>query len=76
MIMTASAPATNHVREFVKSLKTHAWLWIVPAAALTLSAALYAQFHPLCWEATQGLLIRDEAVGSVGNRPRLSKPRP
>ncbi|HXT60405.1 MAG TPA: Wzz/FepE/Etk N-terminal domain-containing protein [Pirellulales bacterium] len=45
--------------------------WIVPAAALTLAAAVYAVARPDTWQASQALLVRNEAAGSLGEAARF-----
>ncbi|MCC7083575.1 MAG: hypothetical protein IT427_01050 [Pirellulales bacterium] len=38
--------------------------WIVPAIAVALAAAAYALVKPASWEASQALIVRDEAMGA------------
>ena len=45
--------------------------WIAPAAALTLAAAVYAIVRPDTWQASQALLVRNEAAGSLGEAARF-----
>jgi polysaccharide biosynthesis transport protein len=45
-------------------LRDHPRRWVVPAIALALVAAAYALVKPTKWEASQALLVRDEAMGA------------
>jgi polysaccharide biosynthesis transport protein len=52
-------------------LAAHKRRWLVPTAVFTVLALLYATLRTPTWEATQALIVRDEAAGRVGslNRP-------
>jgi uncharacterized protein involved in exopolysaccharide biosynthesis len=50
------------LRQFAKNLVAYRWLWIVPAVVLPLVAWGYAHYRPAVWEASQGLLLRDDAL--------------
>lgn len=45
--------------------------WLVPTAVITLLATGFALLRTPTWEATQALIVRDEAIGRVGS---LSRP--
>jgi succinoglycan biosynthesis transport protein ExoP len=49
-------------REVIRILVVHAKLWLVPAAALGILAAAYAVVHSPTWEASQALIVRNEAT--------------
>lgn len=40
--------------------------WIVPVVAVTLAALVYAIVRPDTWQASQALLVRNEAAGGLG----------
>lgn len=49
--------------EVVAILRQYWRRWLIPAAALAVIAAGYALVRPATWEASQALMVRDEAVG-------------
>ncbi len=57
-------------REVGRILVVHAKRWLVPAVALGLMAAVYAAVRPAIWEASQALIVRNEAAN---NRQELGK---
>jgi len=64
---SADRPAVDVAHAF-KLLMAHRWLWITPAVVCTLVALGYALLHQNPWQASQSLLIRDEA-GAGLNQP-------
>lgn len=56
-------------REVLQLLRKHAKVWIIPAVVLGLLAGVYALVAPDTWEATQALIIRDEAGISNNEGP-------
>ncbi len=50
----------------------HPLRWMLPIVVFTTLGALYAFFKPATWEATQALLVRDEAVGKSTRPGRFS----
>ena len=50
--------------ELVRLLLVHRRLWLVPAAAVSLLALAYALWRPATWEASQALIVRNEAVNN------------
>jgi polysaccharide biosynthesis transport protein len=48
------------------------WRWAVPLVLCVTLGTLYAFFKPAVWEATQALLVRDEAVGKSTRPGRFS----
>src|SRR5688572_25499331 len=69
--MPDSAPTTVNPREILATLRTHAWLWSVPAGVAALLATAYAVMRPDTWKASQALLVRDEAAGSLSRQGRF-----
>ncbi|MEX0818183.1 MAG: Wzz/FepE/Etk N-terminal domain-containing protein, partial [Pirellulaceae bacterium] len=47
----------------VKAFRTFVWLWVVPTVAMTAVALAYAVMKPTTWQASQALVVRDEARG-------------
>ena len=55
--------------ELVQLLLKKRMLWLVPAIAGGLLAAAYSLVTPRYWEASQGLVVRQETAGSRGQTP-------
>ncbi len=49
-----------------KSIQTHLWLWLVPTVAFGLLSFVFAVFRSDTWQASQTLMVRDEAIGELG----------
>ncbi len=64
MTMNTNHPTVPSPAELARLLVVYAPRWIVPAAVLGVLAALYAVFGPDTWEASQALVIRNEAVNN------------
>jgi uncharacterized protein involved in exopolysaccharide biosynthesis len=45
-------------------LRTHVRLWLLPAVVIAAAAAAYAIVHPATWEASQALMVRNEAANA------------
>jgi uncharacterized protein involved in exopolysaccharide biosynthesis len=69
--MTAPVDATIKPREIVKALKDHYRLWMVPTILGGTAALLFGLVRAPVWQATQGLVVRDEAVSSVQRQGRF-----
>ena len=65
MSLTNSPSPT--LQDLFKILRTYRLRWLVPAAIVGLLTAVYAVRKPAVWEASQALIVRDEATG--GDRP-------
>ena len=59
----AQQPALSP-REVCRILVVHAKCWLVPTVALGLIAAVYAAVRPPTWQASQALIVRNEAANS------------
>jgi succinoglycan biosynthesis transport protein ExoP len=62
--MSAPQSSTLTPADVLMILRDHPRRWIVPAVAVALIAAAYAVLKPAKWEASQALLVRDEAMGA------------
>ncbi len=67
------APNTTQTmtKKVVKALQDHIWLWFLPTAGLTILASAYAVLRQPSWQATQALLVREEAGGSDRRQGRF-----
>lgn len=53
------------VRKFAQLLVAHRRRWLVPAASVAGLALAYAVLRPNVWEASQSMVIRNEAAGNM-----------
>ena len=53
------------VSQVLRTLDRYRLRWIAPAVLITLAALGYAIFKPAVWEASQGLIMRNEALTSL-----------
>ncbi|HTU25559.1 MAG TPA: Wzz/FepE/Etk N-terminal domain-containing protein [Pirellulales bacterium] len=68
-------PASNlgiDPRDVLHAVQAHPSRWLIPLLLCTTLGALYAFFKPATWEATQALVVRDEAVGKASRPGRFS----
>jgi succinoglycan biosynthesis transport protein ExoP len=72
--MSQPLPPPVDFTAIVQTLRRHPLRWTVPMVVLTLVAAAYAVFTPAQWEASQALLVRDEASGSPNKPGRFADP--
>ena len=49
--------------DVIRILRDHPRRWIVPTVIVTVAAAAYAMTHATAFDATQALMVRDEAMG-------------
>jgi uncharacterized protein involved in exopolysaccharide biosynthesis len=59
------------LRHFAEAFRRHLWWWVAPTVAMTLGAGLYAVVRSDQWEASQALVVRDEAAGSFARTGRF-----
>ncbi len=58
--------------QFVSILAGHPKCWLVPALVVAVLAAAYALVRPATWEASQALIVRNEAAGSQSSPGKFS----
>ena len=56
-------------RDVFKLLRRYPLRWLLPAVLITALAVAYAKLRPAVWEASQGLMVRDEADRRRSARP-------
>jgi polysaccharide biosynthesis transport protein len=54
--------------DIVRALVRHPKRWMVPTLAVTLAGVVYAWVRPASWEASQTLVVRNEAHGTTSER--------
>ncbi len=62
--MSSETPLIATPRQFVSLLAKHPRRWLAPALVVGLAATVYAVMRPATWEASQALIVRNEAAGS------------
>ena len=60
--------------EVVRILRSNPRRWVVPVVAFTIVAAGYAVFHRPAWDASQALMVRDEAMGAATRPGKFQQP--
>jgi hypothetical protein len=55
-------------------LRRHWRRWLIPAVAVTALGAVYAVLKAPMWEATQALVVRDEAMGATVRPGKFQQP--
>jgi uncharacterized protein involved in exopolysaccharide biosynthesis len=69
--MNAPLRSPRQTLQILEPLKSHLLLWSVPAILITLLATAYAMLRTDTWQASQGMLVRDETVGNLGRQGRF-----
>jgi uncharacterized protein involved in exopolysaccharide biosynthesis len=69
--MTYSNNLQQTALTLFKAFQSHRALWIVPTVAMTAIALLYAIVRPTEWKASQALVVRDEAGGTLTRQGRF-----
>ncbi|MEN6452390.1 MAG: hypothetical protein ABFC96_18030, partial [Thermoguttaceae bacterium] len=55
-------------------LRGHVRLWLLPAVAIAAAVGAYAVLHPATWEASQALIVRNEATGGDKSPGKFAYP--
>lgn len=61
-------------RELLNLLRTHLWLWLVPAVIVAAGVGIYAVAHEATWQASQALIVRNEASNAEKGLGKFSYP--
>lgn len=61
--MTAPNPLQQTVMSLLKAFRSYVWLWVIPTIAMTAIATVFATTKSTTWQASQALVVRDEARG-------------
>lgn len=64
-------PLLHHASQWIELLRQHLLWWTIPAGAAFVLALAYALFATPTWRATQQIVARDEAVGSLKSLGRF-----
>ncbi len=69
--MTQPSPVQQTITNLLKAFQTHRKLWIIPTVTIALAALVFAIFKPTTWQASQALVVRDEAGGTMSRPGRF-----
>jgi len=61
-------------KEVIRLLGAHPKRWLVPAILVAVGTAAYAVFGPVTWEASQALIIRNEATSKENSPGKFRQP--
>ncbi len=64
-------PSGINFRQILNQFKTNYLLWIVPTVVVTLLSLGYALLKKPVWQATQAMVVRDEAGGKINRQGRF-----
>ena len=53
----------SDVRQLVQFLRANLRWWLLPAVVIAVSTVVYAVVRPAIWEASQAIIVRNEAAG-------------
>ena len=72
--MHPTQPTLVSPRHIVHLLRVHVWLWLVPAVLIAAAAGVYAVVHEAAWDASQALIVRNEASNAEKTPGKFSYP--
>ncbi len=72
--MHPTTPAIPSPRQVVGLLRLHLRLWLVPALLIAAIVGAYALVRPATWEASQALIVRNEAANAEKAPGKFSYP--
>jgi polysaccharide biosynthesis transport protein len=72
--MHATSSTLPNPRQLAQLLRVHVWLWLVPAVLIAAAVGVYAVVHPATWEASQALIVRNEAANAERSPGKFSYP--
>ncbi len=61
-------------RQIAHLLQEHVRLWVIPAVVIAVAVDVYAVVHDATWEASQALVVRNEASNAEKNPGKFSYP--
>ncbi len=64
--MSSPRQSVLYPKDIVRVLITRAPWWVIPTVVVAVLAAAYASVRPATWEASQALMVRNEAVNNRG----------
>ena len=67
-------PATSSPTHVIDLLRSHAKQWLLPAVAIAAVVGVYALVRPATWEASQALMVRNEASNAEKSPGKFSYP--
>ncbi len=72
--MHFSQPTVLSPRQLLQLLRKHIALWLLPTVVIAAVVGVYALLHKSTWEATQALIVRNEAFSATKEPGKFSYP--
>jgi polysaccharide biosynthesis transport protein len=72
--MNLTQPTIPSPRQLLHLLRVYAKRWLIPAVVIAVVAVAYAVLHTPTWEATQALIVRNEASNAERSPGKFSYP--
>jgi uncharacterized protein involved in exopolysaccharide biosynthesis len=72
--MHSTPPAIPSPRQVLHLLRSYVWLWLLPAVLIAAAVGVYAVLHVATWEASQALMVRNEASGADRTPGKFNQP--
>jgi uncharacterized protein involved in exopolysaccharide biosynthesis len=72
--MNPSQPAASNPTHVFHLLRVHVMRWLLPAVVIAAAVAIYAVVRPATWEASQALMVRNEASNAERSPGKFSYP--
>ncbi len=63
--MSQSSSINPHITYYLAAMRKYPLRWIVPALLIGAGVAAYTLFSTKTWEATQAIVVREEAIGNL-----------
>ena len=72
--MNPAQPASLDPTRVLHLLRDYRKQWLLPAAAIAVAVGIYALVRPATWEASQALMVRNEASNAEKSPGKFSYP--
>ncbi|MBU4273448.1 MAG: hypothetical protein KKE86_06065 [Planctomycetes bacterium] len=72
--MHFSQPTVLSPRQLLQLLREHVALWLLPAVVIAAAVCVYALLHESTWEASQALIVRNDAFSATKEPGKFSYP--
>jgi len=67
-------PTVISPRQLLQLLREHVALWLLPAVVIAAAVGVYALLHESTWEASQALIVRNEAFSATKEPGKFNYP--
>jgi polysaccharide biosynthesis transport protein len=72
--MNLTQPTIPSLNQVLHLLRAHVMQWLLPAVVIAVAAGVYAALHTPTWEASQALMVRNEASNAERSPGKFSYP--